>query len=170
MGVALASLAIRAIASAYTHAKRMGARIWTTKLHAEVNTNRGAASHFSVDEKQVRQWRLKKDDLNWMPKKKKKRMEGGGRKARLPDVEVMVMAWIDEMRSGNLRVTCSGIQRKAIELARCEGDTEFTASREWFEIVLPSSSTLSTQEDFSQRLPRDLIQKVKWCDDNVTRL
>ena len=96
--------------------------------YAEVNTNRGAASHFSVDEKQVRQWRLKKDDSNLMPKKKK-RMDDGGRKTRLPDVEVMVMGWIDEMRSGNLRVTCSGIQRKAIELARCEDDTEFTASR-----------------------------------------
>lgn len=41
------------------------------------------------------------------------------------------MAWIDEMRSGNLSFTCSVIQRKAIELARCEGDTEFTAIRGW---------------------------------------
>lgn len=43
--------------------------------YAELNTNRGATSHFSVSEKQVRQWRLKKDDLNLMPKKKK-RVEG----------------------------------------------------------------------------------------------
>ena len=80
-----------------------------------MNTNRRAASHFSVNEKQVRQWRLKKDDLNLMPKNK--RLDSGGRKARLPDVDVIVIAWI-----GNLRVTCSGIQRKATKLARSEGD------------------------------------------------
>ena len=138
--------------------------------YAEVNTNRGAASHFSVDEKQVRQWRLKKDDLNLMPKKKK-RMDGGGRKARLPDVEVMVMAWIDEMRSGNLRVTCSAIQRKAIELARCEGDTEFTASRGWLEKFFHRHQlSLRRKTSVSQRLPRDLIPKVKWWDDNVAML
>ena len=54
---------------------------------------RGAASHFSVNEKQVRQWRLKKEELNLMPKKKK-RLDGGGRKARLPDVEETLMAWM----------------------------------------------------------------------------
>ena len=40
--------------------------------YAELNTNRGAASHFSVNEKQVR---LKKDDLNLMPKKKRMRLQ-----------------------------------------------------------------------------------------------
>ena len=30
--------------------------------YAEMNTNRGAASKYSVNEKQVRQWRMKKED------------------------------------------------------------------------------------------------------------
>ena len=127
-----------------------------------MNTNRGAAREFSVNEKQVRQWRLKKDDLNLMPKKKKKTLDGGGRKARLPDVEVMVMAWIDELRSGNLRVTCSGIQRKATELARSEGDTEFTASRGWLTKFFHSHQlSLRRKTSVSQRLPQDLVPKVK---------
>ena len=125
-----------------------------------MNTNRGAASHFSVNEKQVRQWRLKKDDLNLKPKKK--RLDGGGRKARLLDVEDMVMAWIDELRSGNLRVTCSGIQRKATELARSEGDTEFTASRGWLaKFFHRHQLSLRRKTLVSQRLPQDLIPKVK---------
>ena len=126
---------------------------------------------FNDGRKQVRQWRLKKDDLNLMSKKK--RLDGGGRKARLPDVEVMVMAWIDKLKSGNSRVTCSGIQRKAIELARCEGDTEFTASRGWLEKFFHRHElSLHRKSSASQRLPRDLVPKVKWWDDklNVTRV
>ena len=128
--------------------------------YAEVNTNRGAASHFSVNEKQVRQLRLKKDDLNLMPKKKK-RLDGGGRKACLLDVKDMVMAWIDELRSGNLRVTCSGIQSKATELAKSEGDTEFSASRGWLRSSSTVINSLRRKTSVSQRLPQDLIPKVK---------
>ena len=128
--------------------------------YAERKTNRGAASHFSVNEKQVRQWRLKKEELNLMPKKKK-RLDGGGRKARLPDVEETLMAWIDEMRSGNLRITCSALQRKAVELARCEGDTEFTASRGWLANFFHRHElSLRRKTSVSQRLPRDLVPKV----------
>ena len=84
-----------------------------------------------------------------------------------------MIAWIDELRSGNLRVTCSGIQRKAIELARCEGDTEFTTSREWFEKFFHHHQlSLRRKTSVSQRLPRDLVPQVKWWDDqlNVTRV
>ena len=96
--------------------------------YAEMNTNRGAATKYSVNEKQVRQWGMKKADLKELPKKKK-RMDGGGRKPRLPDIETMLLAWIDELRAGHLRITGNGIQRKATELARSDGDTEFIASR-----------------------------------------
>ena len=85
--------------------------------YAEKNTNRGVATMYSVNEKQVRQWRMKKGELKELPKKKK-RMDGGGRKPRLPDVKTVLLAWIDELRAGKMRITCSGIQRKATELAR----------------------------------------------------
>ena len=74
---------------------------------------------------------MKKADLKELPKKK--RMDGGGRKPRLPDIETMLLAWIDELRAGHLRITCNGIQRKATELARSDGDTEFIASRGWLQ-------------------------------------
>ena len=69
--------------------------------YAEMNTNRCTATKYSVNEKQVRQWKMKKEDLKEMPKKKK-RMDGGGRKPRLPDVETVLLAWIDELRAGYL--------------------------------------------------------------------
>ena len=52
--------------------------------YAEMNTNRGAATKYSMNKKQVRQCRMKKEDFKDLPKKKK-RIDGGGRKARLPD-------------------------------------------------------------------------------------
>ena len=95
--------------------------------YVEMNTNRGSATKYGVNEKQVRQWRMKKADLKELPKKKK-RMDGGGRKPMLPDIETVLLAWIDELRAGHLRITRNGIQRKATELARSDDDTEFIAS------------------------------------------
>ena len=65
--------------------------------YAEINTNRGAATKYSVNEKQVRQWRMKKEELKDLPKKK--RMDGGGRKPRLPDVETVLGLMICEQET-----------------------------------------------------------------------
>ena len=125
--------------------------------YAEMNTNRGAATKYSVNDKQVR---MKKEDLKDLPKKKK-RIDGGGRKPRLPDVETVLMAWIDELRAGHLRITCSEIQRKATELARNEGDTEFIASRGWLQKFFKRHQlSLRTKTSVSQKLPQDLMPKV----------
>ena len=52
---------------------------------AEKNSNRGAGRHFGVDEKRVREWRKQKEQLESLPRKKR-RMDGGGRKAALPEI------------------------------------------------------------------------------------
>ena len=72
--------------------------------YAETNTNRGAARKYGIDEKQVRQWRLKKDELKELPRTKR-RLDSRGRKARLPDMETVLVDWIDDLRSENLRIT-----------------------------------------------------------------
>lgn len=54
--------------------------------YAEMNTNRGAASTYSVNEKQVRQWRLrvernaqtKRREDGWWKQKSDPRYRGGG--------------------------------------------------------------------------------------------
>ena len=48
--------------------------------YALSHSNRAAARHFGVDEKRVREWKKLRDDLQMLPQKKR-RMEGGGRKA-----------------------------------------------------------------------------------------
>ena len=44
------------------------------------NTNRGAARKFDVDKKQVREWKKQRNSLTELSSKKK-RLDGGGRKA-----------------------------------------------------------------------------------------
>ena len=53
---------------------------------AEQNTNRGAARKYGIDEKQVREWKKQKDQLGSL-NSKKRRLDGGERKAALPDME-----------------------------------------------------------------------------------
>ena len=83
--------------------------------YSKTCSNREAARKFGVDEKRVREWKSQEDKLN-TPSSKKRRLSGGGRNAQLPDMEEVLVCWIDEMRSNNLRVTRSSIQRKALEL------------------------------------------------------
>ena len=79
--------------------------------YAEKNTNRSAVTKFEINE---RDWRKRKADLQQIPAKKK-RLEGG-RKAAFPAMEKEILAWIENLRSKNLRVTRSAIQKQAVEL------------------------------------------------------
>ena len=84
---------------------------------AEKNTNRGAASRFSVDEKSVRVWRKDKSKLEELPDKKK-RLPGGGRKPSQPEMEELLFIWISNLREKNLRVTRIQIQQKALQISQ----------------------------------------------------
>ena len=87
---------------------------------------------------------------------------GGGRKAQLPDMEEVLVCWIDEMQSNNLRVTWSSIQRKALELRQGEEEQpDFNASRGWLEkFMCRHGLSLRRKTSVSQKLPGDLIPKV----------
>ena len=66
-----------------------------------------------MDEHRIRQ---KKSDLVKLPSKKKQ-LEGGGRKAALPEMEEL----IEECRAKNFRVTRASVCRKAADLAQARG-------------------------------------------------
>ena len=87
---------------------------------AESTRNRAVARKFKVDEGSIREWRQKKSELQKLPKKKK-RLEGGGRKAALPEMEELI-AWIEGCRAKNFRVTRSSVQNQAVDLAKTQGN------------------------------------------------
>ena len=82
---------------------------------AERTTNRETGRIFGVDEKRVREWKLQKQRLK-ETNSAKKRLIGGGVKPKYPELEEALAAYIEEMRSRNLRVTTKAVQRKALEL------------------------------------------------------
>ena len=97
------------------------------------HSNRETARHFGIDEKRVQEWKKQKDDLQALPQKKR-RIDGGGRKAALPSVEEELVVWIDEMRAENQQVTRISIQQKALRIIRERGEeSDFTTSRGWLE-------------------------------------
>ena len=86
---------------------------------AEQNANRGAARKYGIDEKRVREWKKQKDQLGSL-NSKKRRLDGGGRKAALPDMEEEVVTWIESLRAQNLRVTRSNVQVRLLNSLKLE--------------------------------------------------
>ena len=98
-------------------------------------------------------------ELQAGPSKKKRLV--GGRKVALPDMEDALVVWIDSLRMENLKVSCSSIQSKALELARESGDQDLSASRGWLEKLFKRHHlSLRRRTTVSQRLPQDLVPKV----------
>ena len=128
--------------------------------YADHNTNRGAARRYGVNERRVREWKKQKDQLESV-KGKRKKLEGGGHKAALPDLEDELAEWIDGLRAKNLRITCSNVKSKALELAQVRGKDDFCASRGWIANFLRRNSfSLRRRTTVGQKLPCDLINKV----------
>jgi len=99
--------------------------------YAEEHSKEGAASHFNVDGKQIREWCKQKATFQEIKKKgnsSRKRLKGGGRKADDVEMEEDLFEWIVGMRQQNLCVSLGMIQLKARELSSSEC---FKASRGW---------------------------------------
>ena len=62
--------------------------------YASQHSNRAAARIYGVDEKRVREWKKLRETLEKLPAKKK-RLDGAGQKAALPDIEDMFILWIE---------------------------------------------------------------------------
>ena len=106
---------------------------------AEQNTNRGAARKYGIDEKRGCEWKKQKDQLGSL-NSEKRRLDGGGRKATLPDMEEELVTWIESLRAQNLRVTRSNVQSKALELAQARGKEDFRGSDGWLQKFLKRHS------------------------------
>ena len=106
----------------------------------------------------MRNWRKSREQLVLLASKHR-RLPGGGRKTKLPDMEEQLTLWIEHQRSQHLRVTRTAVQRKALELHQSEEG--FAASRGWLEKFLKRYDfALRRTKTVCQRLPQDMITKV----------
>lgn len=100
---------------------------------AEHNSNRSTGRQFGIDEKQVREWRKQKEELEGLPPGKK-RLSGAGRKPAFPNMEKKLVAWIEAQKADKMKLTRTDIQTKAVELCGATGESlQFTASHGWLD-------------------------------------
>ena len=129
--------------------------------YAEEHSNEGAARHFNVDGKRIREWCKQKAIFQEVKKKgnsSRKRLKGGGRKADDAEMEKDLFEWIVGMRQQNLHVSLRMIQLKARELSSSEC---FKASRGWLYCFLNRQGlSLRRRTTLAQTTPADCIPKL----------
>ena len=93
-------------------------------------------------------------------KSKRRRIDGGGRKAMDEDMEEALLSWIQDLRSQNLRVHVS---RKMIRAQAKEAMTtaDFKAIRGWFECFMKwKGLSLHRKTTVCQKTPADCFPKL----------
>lgn len=94
----------------------------------EVGSNREAARHFEIDEKNVRNWVKAKNVLQCMPKNKKARRH---RNPHWPELEKELLNYVIETRQQKRRVTTVDIKLKARQLAKEKNEENFKGGDGW---------------------------------------
>ncbi|KAJ1166030.1 hypothetical protein NDU88_006440 [Pleurodeles waltl] len=130
---------------------------------AEKSNNSIASREFGVDEKQVREWRKMKADLEMIPKAKKARR---GLTTPYGALETELHKWVMECHQNGYCVTRMGIRLRALQMAKDDklkapGIENFVASAGWCTGFMNRYGLcLRQRTKISQKLPKDLDEKV----------
>ena len=124
--------------------------------------SRTAAEKFTVDRKQIREWRSNKSLLEEQLKTsgtKRKTIPGGGRKPLDEALEEDLLEWVHNRRSTGLRVS-----RKIMHDEKCDRSgavSDFNASRGWLEKFMSRNGlSLRQKTTQAQQDPTKLIDKL----------
>ncbi|XP_072279403.1 uncharacterized protein [Pyxicephalus adspersus] len=130
---------------------------------AEECGNAIASKEFGVDERQVRDWRKMKAELEQIPKSKKARR---GLKTPYGALESDLNKWVLECRQTGYSVTRTGIRLHALEMAKddkykTQGIEKFVASAGWCTRFMNRFGLCVRQrKNVMQKLPPELEEKV----------
>ena len=76
-----------------------------------------ASRELNIDRKTLRTWVSNLEKMSQMGKKRaKRRLEGGGRNAQLPDLEKELFAWFEQQRRARMVVSYRRLREEAIRL------------------------------------------------------
>ena len=138
--------------------------------YAIENSNREAARCHEVDERRVREWRSKIEDITAKNLAKggvkRKRLDGAGRKITNADLEAEFLEWVRERRSRMLRVSRKLIMRKAKRIHDESTDNQavrdsFVASCGWLEKFLKRNGlSLRRRTTTAQKDPNTMVDKL----------
>ena len=90
-------------------------KLQVVKFASDNSNNSAASQKFGIDEKLVRDWRRKIDNIKSLPKTK---CADRGRKCQWPELEKKVVKWVEENRKSGLTVTRNLIRLHAKKTAQ----------------------------------------------------
>ena len=137
--------------------------------YAERVSNRAASTKYKVDVKRIREWRKDKDamvELKAKPKgKQRERLDGGGRKGFVEQLDDFLLEWIYGRRANGLRVSRKLIKVKAKQVydEKCSEDEKelFSASAGWLDKFMQRNGlSLRRKTTTAQQEPNRAIDKL----------
>ena len=128
-------------------------KLQVVKFASDNSNNSAASRKFGIDEKLVRDWRRKIDNIKSLPKTK---CADRGRKCQWPELEKKVIEWVEENRKSGLVVT-----RNLIRLQQMNIDNFLVSSGWCTRFMKRNKLVLRQKTKISQRLqPDDLEEKI----------
>ncbi|CAC5369508.1 unnamed protein product [Mytilus coruscus] len=127
--------------------------------YAEAHGNRAAGREFTIDEKNVRNWRKLKERLQKMPKTKK---ANRGSAPHFPDLEKALMPWVTDRRQQGFALSTTELRLKAIHLSKSLPDLKnFRGSIDWcYGFLRRHDLSIHRRTHISQKLPADYEDKL----------
>ena len=133
-------------------------KLQVVKFASDNSNNSAASQKFGIDEKLVRDWRRKIDNIKSLPKTK---CADRGRKCQWPELEKKVVEWVEENRKSGLAVTRNLIRLHAKKTAQQMNIDNFLVSSGWCTRFMKRNKLVLRQKTkISQWLPDDLEEKI----------
>lgn len=127
--------------------------------YAKEHGNRAAMREFGVGESVIRGWRKQEDALK---KTKKSRKAFRGDKARWPDLENRVEAWVNEQRAAGRGISTVSIRLKAKTYAKDMDIADFQGGPSWcFRFMRRKELSIRQRTTVCQKLPKDWEEKLE---------
>ena len=138
-------------------------KLQVVKFASDNSNNSAASRKFGIDEKLVRDWRKKIDNIKSLPKTK---CADHGRKCQWPELEKKVVEWVEENRKSGLAVTRNLIRLHAKKTAQQMNIDNFLVSSGWCTRFMKRKKLMLRQKTkISQRLPDDLEREYEKRND-----
>ena len=143
-------------------------KLQVVKFVSDNSNNSAASRKFGINEKLVRDWRRKIDNIKSLPKTK---CADPGRKCQWPELEKKVVEWVEENRKSGLAVTRNLIRLHAKKTAQQMNIDNFLVSSGWCTRFMKRNKLVLRQKmKISQRLPDDLEEKITKIQSFVIRV
>ena len=138
-------------------------KLQVVKFASDNSNNSAASRKFGIDEKLVRDWRRKIDNIKSLPKTK---CADRGRKCQWPELEKKVVEWVEENRKSGLAVTRNLIRLHAKKTTQQMNINNFLVSSGWCTRFMKRKKLVLRQKTkISQRLPDDLEREYEKRND-----